>query len=98
MGSLAGIYLFAVLSLRIAVLAVLVVAGGAAWLLAKSLFARGAGSVGIFSMAMGIVGVVLSLVSLIDYSGTREMHGAALIASAVIFGSGAVATAIAKSR
>ena len=83
---------------KIAVPVVLVVAGGGAWFLANSLASRGAQSVGNFAMAFGIAGIVLSLVSLVDYSGTKEMQAAALIASAVVFGSGAIAIAIAKRR
>ena len=77
---------------------ILIVVGAGGWFLAKSIAAKGAQGVGIFTIAVGTVGIALSLLSLIDYRGTREMHAAALIASSIIFGCGAIATVIAKNK
>lgn len=49
-------------------------------------------------MALGAFGGALSLISLIDYAGSKEMHAAGFIASAIVFGCGAIVTAIAKSN
>lgn len=86
------------MGLKILVPVILIVTVAGAWFLGRSLAAKDGQSVGTFTMAFGTVGITLSLLFLIDYRGTREMHAAALIASSIIFGCGAIATVIAKNK
>jgi hypothetical protein len=68
------------------------------WFLVNFIASKGASAVGGFTMALGAVGIAFSLLALIDYRGTKEMHVAALVAGAIIFGCGAIATVAAKNN
>ena len=88
----------AAIGLKILTPVILILAVVGVWFLARSIASRSARGVGVFTMALGAVGVALSLFSLFDYSGTKEMHAAALIASSIFFGCGAIVMAIAKGK
>lgn len=65
-------------------------------LLVKFLPSMDALRIGILTMSVGLTGIVVTLLALIDQASPSVIHAAALISGAVIFGCGAFATVVAK--
>jgi len=82
----------------IPMLLVLLAWGATIWGLVKFFRAKGVKGVGPFGMAMGSLAIIVSLLTLIDYEGTREMHVGGLVAGAIIFGCGTIATVMAMNK
>ena len=80
------------MQMLIPMILVLLTWGAIIWGLVKFFRAKGAKGVGPFAMVMGSLAIIVSLLTLIDYQGTKEMHVAGLVCGAIIFGCGTFAT------
>jgi hypothetical protein len=80
------------------VLVVLIAAVVGLWFLVKFLASHnGAHGVGIFTMVVGAIGIIVPLFVLMGNS-SQNVQLAVLISGAIIFGCGAIATAIGKKK
>jgi hypothetical protein len=86
------------ISASLVLLVVLVGGAFGLWSLFKFLASqKGAERVGIFTMMVGAIGIVIPLLVLMGNS-SHNIQIAVLISGAIIFGCGAIATAIGKTK